>query len=114
MKFSTFFLTVIVISIFNKTFGQENTKTPIAILKADKNYEKLAYIDAIETYKRIANKGYKSVDMFQKLGNSYYFNAELEEAAKWYGELFAMNEKISDPEYYYRYAQSLKSVKNYK
>ena len=114
MKFSTFFLTVFVLSLFNKTLAQENTKTPVAILKADKDYDKLAYIDAIETYKRIAKKGYKSVDMFQKLGNSYYFNAELEEAAKWYGELFAMNEKISDPEYYYRYAQSLKSVKNYK
>lgn len=114
MKFPIFFLTVIAFSIINKITAQENTKAPVAILKANKDYDKFAYIDAIETYERIAKKGYKSVDMFQKLGNSYYFNAELEEASKWYGELFAMNEKISDPEYYYRYAQSLKSVKNYK
>ena len=114
MKFPVFFLTIIAFSIINKITAQENTKVPVAILKANKDYDKFAYIDAIQTYERIAKKGYKSVDMFQKLGNSYYFNAELEEASKWYGELFAMNEKITDPEYYYRYAQSLKSVKNYK
>jgi len=28
--------------------------------------------------------------MFQKLGNFYYFNGELDKAAKWYDELFAM------------------------
>jgi hypothetical protein len=26
-----------------------------------------AYVDAIKTYERIAEKGYKSVDLFQKL-----------------------------------------------
>jgi hypothetical protein len=26
----------------------------------------------------MADKGYKSVDMFQKLGNAYYFNGKLE------------------------------------
>ena len=48
------------------------------VVNADKKYERYAYIDAIETYERVASKGYKSVDMFQKLGNAYYFNAELE------------------------------------
>jgi hypothetical protein len=35
-------------------------------------------------------KGYKSVDLFQKMGNSYYSNSRLDKAAKWYGELFAI------------------------
>ena len=83
-----------------------------AIKKADKQYDKFAYIDATQTYERIAAKGYKSADMFMKLGNAYYFNANLEKAAKWYGELFAMNVEV-EPEYYYRYSQSLKSVGNY-
>ena len=87
-------------------------KTPSAVAAADKKYEKLAYIDATKTYERVAAKGYKSVDMFQKLGNSYYFNAELEQAGKWYGELFAMNETV-DPEYYYRYSQCLKAMGDY-
>lgn len=44
-----------------------------------------------------------------KIGNSYYFNGELESAAKWYTELFAMNTDL-EPEYYFRYSQSLKSI----
>ncbi len=80
--------------------------------KGDKQYEKFAYIDATKTYERVAEKGYKSADMFKKLGNAYYFNAELEPAARWYGELFAMGEEV-EPEYYYRYSQALKSVNQY-
>jgi outer membrane protein OmpA-like peptidoglycan-associated protein len=80
--------------------------------KGDKQYKDLAYVDAIKTYEKVAEKGYKSVDLFQKLGNSYYFNAKLKEANKWYAELFAMNEKV-EPEYYYRYSQTLKAVEDY-
>ena len=83
------------------------------VKKADKQYDKFAYIDATKTYERIANKGYKSADMFQKIANAYYFNAELDKAAKWYGELFAMNTELQ-PEYNFRYAQCLKAVGDYK
>lgn len=93
------------------TMAVHSQKTQVA--KADKNYEKFAYVDAIKTYERIFEKGYKTPDMLQKLGNAYYFNAELDKAARWYGELFNMTQDV-EPEYYYRYAQSLKSVKDYK
>lgn len=76
---------------------------------ADKKYNNYAYIDAIKTYEKIAEKGYKSEDIFKKLGNSYYFNSLFEGAAKWYSELYAMNSNL-EQEYYYRYAQSLKST----
>lgn len=89
-----------------------NVQAQSGIKKADKNYDRYAYIDAIQTYERIAAKGYKSAEMFQKLGNAYYFNSDFEQAAKWYGELFAMGGD-QEPEYYYRYAQSLKSMKQY-
>ncbi len=75
----------------------------------DKKYDSYAYIDAIKTYEKVASKGYKSEDMFKKLGNAYYFNSDFQNAAKWYKELFAMNTSV-EPEYYYRYAQSLKST----
>ncbi len=80
--------------------------------KADKSYDKFAYVDAIKTYERVVARGLKSQDLLQKLGNAYYFRADLVNAAKWYGELFAFTPNI-DPEYYYRYAQSLKEVKDY-
>ena len=82
------------------------------IAAADKKYDRYAYVDAIKTYERVADKGYKSAEMFQKLGNAYYFNAELAKAEKWYSELFAMSDD-QEPEYYYRYAQCLKSIGKY-
>jgi outer membrane protein OmpA-like peptidoglycan-associated protein/tetratricopeptide (TPR) repeat protein len=76
------------------------------------DYRDFAYVKTSEVLLEVANKGYKSVDLFQKLANSFYFNNQMEEAAKWYGELMAMNEVI-DPEYYFRYALALKGIKDY-
>ena len=81
--------------------------------KADKNYDKFAYVDAVKTYEKVAEKGHKSVEVFQKLGNAYYFQSKLEEANKWYTELFAMNQEV-ESELYFRYAQTLKAVGDYK
>ncbi|WP_418264114.1 OmpA family protein [Flavobacterium faecale] len=80
--------------------------------KADKDYNRYAYIDAIKTYERMYEKGYKSQDMLLKLANAYYFNGDLENAAKYYKEFFATNPVVT-PECYYRFAQSLKSIKEY-
>lgn len=85
--------------------------------KADKKFEKYEYVDAIEVYKNIAEKGYKSINTLQKLADAYYFNGKLSEANKWYGELFefaAENNEQLPSEYYYRYAQTLKAVEDYK
>ncbi|MGO4822784.1 MULTISPECIES: OmpA family protein [unclassified Flavobacterium] len=95
-------LTMISVFSFN-TYSQE-----AKMASANKKYDNFAYIDAIQTYERVAEKGYKSTELFQKLGNAYYFNAQLENAAKWYKELFALGGNVA-PEYYYRYAQSLRA-----
>lgn len=96
-------LCLIILSVFYG-YSQESK-----VKSGDKKYDDYAYIDAIKTYERVADKGYKSEDLFKKLGNSYYFNSKFESASKWYGELFALN-PIPEAEYYYRYAQSLKSA----
>lgn len=88
-------------------FGQK-----VQVAKADKKYDKFAYIDAIEIYERVANKGYESPDVFKKLGNAYYFNAELDKAAQWYGKLMDLKQEV-EPEYYFRYSQALKSLGEY-
>ena len=85
-------------------------RTKIAI--ADKKYKKYSYIDAIEIYEKVANKGYKSPELFKKLGNAYYFNGDLEQSANWYKELFALTTDV-EPEYYFRYSQTLKSIEKY-
>lgn len=99
-------LCITIVSVFS--FNIYSQKTKLAV--ADKKYDSYAYVDAIKTYERVAEKGYKSADMFKKLGNAYYFNSELDKAVRWYGELFAMDTADLEPEYYYRYAQSLRSV----
>lgn len=102
-NYTLLFITIISIYSFS-SYAQQSK-----INSGDKKYDSYAYVDAIKTYEKVANKGYKSEDMFKKLGNSYYFNSDFAGAAKWYGELFAMNTSI-ESEYYYRYAQSLKSI----
>jgi outer membrane protein OmpA-like peptidoglycan-associated protein/tetratricopeptide (TPR) repeat protein len=97
------YLTLIIVFSFD-SYSQQSK-----VAAGDRKYESYAYIDAIKTYERVANKGYKSEDMFRKLGNSYYFNSDFEGAAKWYAALFDMTTSV-EPEYYYRYAQSLKSI----
>ena len=84
------------------------------IVRADSEYDKYAYFDAIEIYKKVVDKGYESPDLFKKIGNSYYFNAELKEANIWYEKLFSIAKKEEiEPEYYYRYSHTLKSIENY-
>ena len=88
------------------------------IKKANDLYGKYAYVDAIKIYDRIAEQGYVDQNILENLGNSYYFNADYTTALKWYDKLFenakkdSQNYKIT-PEYYYRYAQCLKSVERY-
>lgn len=95
--------------LFLAITGNSQTKS---VIKADENYNKYAYIDAIATYEKVAEKGYKDEKMFQRLGNAYYFNGELTKALKWYDALFEMNSQ-QEPEYYYRYSQALKASGNY-
>ncbi|WP_062053372.1 OmpA family protein [Aquimarina longa] len=82
--------------------------------KAKEQYDKYQYIDAQKTYLKVAKKGYKSADLFMSLGDSYYFNSQFKEAQKWYKELVDSFPEEVEPEYYFRYAQTLKATENYK
>ncbi|WP_410879246.1 OmpA family protein [Myroides sp. DW712] len=86
--------------------------------QADKSFDRTAYIDAIQIYERMAEKGYVNGSILQNLADAYYFNGKLVEANKWYTELFEGQYEHKDvgqlpSEYYYRYSQTLKAVKNY-
>jgi hypothetical protein len=73
--------------------------------------KKLKYvdIDVIGTYERVMDKGYSSVDMLKRVGNSRFFGGDLVMAAKWYTKLFSMTTDL-EAEYYYRYSQALFSI----
>jgi outer membrane protein OmpA-like peptidoglycan-associated protein/tetratricopeptide (TPR) repeat protein len=102
----------VIYSVFLIILASQGYAQKASVAAADKKYDRYEYIDAIATYERVAEKGYKDEKMFQKLGNAYYFNADLEKAGRWYKELFDLNID-QEPEYYYRYSQTLKSIGDY-
>ena len=83
------------------------------INRANREYKNFAYIKTSEILLEVAKEGHKSIDLFEKLGDAYYFNNKMEDAVTWYNELMMLNEDIIDPEYFYRYAQALKYQENY-
>lgn len=80
--------------------------------KANENFEKFAFIDAQKAYLKVAEDGYLSQDLLMRLADSYYFVADYDNAALWYGKLYDFSENLN-ADYLYRYAQSLKSLKQY-
>jgi outer membrane protein OmpA-like peptidoglycan-associated protein/tetratricopeptide (TPR) repeat protein len=82
--------------------------------KAEKAYEHYAYIDAQVIYLKVVADGYRSAEILKKLGDTYYFNADYKNAGKWYQELIKDFPSETEPVYYFRAAQSLKSEGNYK
>lgn len=101
-------ITVLIFTLLTATSYAQKVR----VQNADKKYAKYEYMDAIRIYERVAGQGYKNARMFQHMGNAYYFNGELAKAWTWYKQLFSMDQE-PDAEYYYRYAQTLRSVNDY-
>ena len=97
----------ILFTIHFSGFSQEKE-----LIKAEENYNVYAFAKAIDIYEKLAEKGYGSVDVYKNLGNSYYFNADLINAGKWYKKLFELTKDV-ESEYYFRYSHSLKALGDY-
>lgn len=110
MKKLLLLLIMVSFSIGTSLFAQEDNKL---VTKANENYEDYSFSPAIDIYKRILDKGFVSADLLKKLGNSYYFNAKYEEASTMYKRLVAEYPAEVTPDYYFRYAQTLKSLGDY-
>ncbi|SHG71400.1 OmpA family protein [Flagellimonas flava] len=81
---------------------------------ADVNFENLLYVKAAKQYESLVQKGDDSQHVLQRLGDAYFLNTDMENAAKWYGVLFSKYEKVLKPEYAFRYVHALKGVGDYK
>jgi hypothetical protein len=66
-------------------------------------------INILNTYERVLNKGYKSVEMLKKVADRSFFDDDLIMAAEWYCQLFEITTDL-EPVYYYRYAKSLMAI----
>ncbi len=83
---------------------------------AAKEFENFSYMDARSIYLNLADKNMESVEVYKNLGDSYYLTGEYTEAAKWYGKLLSNDSiasNLDNAEYYFKYAQSLKSLQRY-
>ena len=79
---------------------------------ADKFFENFAYIKATELYEEAVKKGDSSEHVLTRLGDCYYNNSKSKEAALWYGKAVNKYDKVN-PEYIFKYIQSLRSIKDY-
>ncbi|KQC29230.1 OmpA family protein [Flagellimonas eckloniae] len=97
--------------VFLIVYAMQGQKSKVK--KANEEFDEYAYIDARKIYLKVVDAGYESAQVFKKLGDTYYFNGEYGEAVKWYKNLMEKYSKTMEPIYYYRAAQSFKSIGEY-
>ena len=101
-------LFTIVLLSFSASYAQKGK-----IERANKEFDKYAYIDAQDIYLKVVEDGYSSAEIYKRLGDTYYYNSDYQNASIWYSKLVAEFPDEAEAEYYYRAAQSLKSEKRY-
>ncbi|MEL7271694.1 MAG: OmpA family protein [Bacteroidota bacterium] len=110
-----FFVALLIVS---QGIAQEENPDSLIIddrvkLRADEQYDQYSFSPAIDIYKKVLDKGYVSSDLLKRLGNSYYFNAKYKEAADIYEKLVQDYPNEIEPDYLFRYSQSLKTLGEY-
>ena len=88
------------------SYGQKSS----LIDKANKDFDRFEYIDARKVYQKLVEQGYTSAQVYENLGDSYYWNGDYLNASQWYGKLVDEYPSKVNPEYYYRLAQAFKSA----
>ncbi len=83
------------------------------IKNAEREFDDYAYANAIENYERLVKEGLTDEEIYRNLGDANYFNARYKDASGWYSQLFALEGVSLDADYMYRYANTLKSTKEY-
>ncbi len=101
----TVLFTIGLLGINTIVFSQERK-----LKNADRLFNQLKYKEAAIAYEDLYEKGVESPDLFQHLGDSYYYNTNMQEASRWYKELFLKYQDSILPEYYFRYAHSLQGI----
>lgn len=100
-------------STINEVAENKDNKSDVVEIKNNQasNSKKFVMVNKMDTYEKIAEKGYKSIEIYKKLADAFYFEGQYSKAVKWYSELFSMTNKL-DSKYYYHFAYSLKETGN--
>ncbi|MDF4220961.1 OmpA family protein [Maribacter sp. M208] len=109
MKVKTYIVLFSLLFIASLCYAQRDNKS-----SGTDNFEHYGYMGKESTYEELSKKGMSNEDICKNLGNEAYLRAKYDEASYWYAKLLEINSSTIDPDYMYRYAQSLKSINNYK
>lgn len=80
---------------------------------ADLLFKKMEYAKAAQLYEKEIINGDESLQVYQKIANSHYFNTNMKEANKWYGKLITKYSKTADAASIFRYAKSFQGIGKY-
>lgn len=86
-----------------------SAQAQIDLKKGDEYFQGYEYLKARDIYLKLYKRGLRSPELYKRLGDSYFKTAEYDKAVKWYQKLFEEGIDI-EPEYYFRYGQSLKAT----
>ncbi|RXG20515.1 OmpA family protein [Leeuwenhoekiella aequorea] len=101
--------TLIIILTFNFTGNSQERE----IASGTKQFNKYAFVDSQKIFLKVAEAGYESSELFSKLGDAFYYNADYSEAQTWYDKLVEKYPSEVTPDQYFRYAQALRANKEY-
>lgn len=122
------FLPVLLLSIclFTNSWAQEEPLTARDsarlkkyLKKVDRKFKDKSYSLSIEIYEAVLEKNqnkFMTPNLLKLVGDSYYFNAAYQKAARNYGMLvdnYQDQPGVVGPEYYFKYALCLKSMGDY-
>jgi len=104
-----FFLVTLCLNL-GHSYAQNNQ-----VKKANTAFDQFEYIKARTLYLEEVDRGNRNPQMLKKLADTYYFVADYENAARWYEKIFELHPDIElEPLYYFRAAQSFKSIEGQK
>lgn len=100
--------TIVILALTIQLVNAQNDNTK----KADKHFDRLEYIDAIEDYEKLVEKGKADAYVYKQLATATYNVSKMEKAAMYYEEYLDLEEN-APAEDYFRYAQLLISQNEY-
>lgn len=104
---NTYYIFTLLLLVTSLSVAQ-NKKTK----KADKHYDRLEYVEAIEDYEKLVKKGNADAYVYQRLADSYY-NIYNTKKAETYYKLYLAEDSDADEDTYFRYAEMLKANGNF-
>jgi Tol biopolymer transport system component len=107
MKIRYFSVLLLLLALFSANYVLAQK-----VKRADKDFDRYKFIDAREVYLKVVEDGYASAQIYENLGDTYYWNSDYDNAAKWYGKLINEFSEETGNIYYYRAAQASKSINN--